>query len=312
MIEKTMPKFQEEFSAKIPALALLMNLGWTFLSPEEALIARGGKQTEVVLREVLRQELKKRRFAFAGRDYPLSDKAIDNLITEVCSPALNKGLLQANEALYNHFLYGISVTEFIEGKKASPTIALIDWQRPENNSFIFTEEFSVTRAGGVDARRPDIVCFVNGIPWVVIEAKRPDGHVAKPNTCEEAISQHLRNQRHDEIPRLFAYSQLLLSINGQEAKYGTCGTDATFWSVWHEEDILEAEMFALKNKKLSEEQSSALFQYRSKDSLSWYQQLIAGGELALTGQDRLLIALLRPDRLLEMTRFFILFDKKKG
>ena len=48
------PKFQEEYSAKLPALALLTNLGWLFLSPEQALAARGGKTDEVVLRQVLR------------------------------------------------------------------------------------------------------------------------------------------------------------------------------------------------------------------------------------------------------------------
>lgn len=36
------------------------------------------------------------------------------------------------------------------------------------------------------------------------------------------------------------------------------------------------------------------------------------GELAVSGQDKLLISLLSPERLLEMTRFFTLFDKKTG
>ena len=176
------PKFQEEYSAKLPALTLLTNLGWSFLNPEQALVARGGKQDEVVLRSALRTELQKRTFTFAGKEYPLSEKAIDNLVAEVCSPALNEGLLTANERLYNHLLYGISVTEFVDGKRANPTVALIDWNSPANNSFVFTEEFSVTRSGGVESRRPDIVCFVNGIPLVVIEAKRPDGNAKKrPN-----------------------------------------------------------------------------------------------------------------------------------
>ena len=182
------PKFQEEYSAKLPALTLLTNLGWSFLSPELALAARGGKADEVVLRQVLRSELQKRTFTFAGKTYPLSAKAIDNLIAEVCSPALNEGLLTANERLYNHLLYGISVTEFVDGKKASPTVALIDWQNPANNSFVFTEEFTVTRSGGVESRRLDIVCFVNGIPLVVIEAKRPDGNAKKGPTTFTATS----------------------------------------------------------------------------------------------------------------------------
>lgn len=306
------PKFQEEYSAKLPALTLLTNLGWSFLSPELALAARGGKADEVVLRQVLRSELQKRTFIFAGKSYPLSEKAIDNLIAEVCSPALNEGLLTANERLYNHLLYGISVTEFVDGKKASPTVALIDWQNPANNSFVFTEEFTVTRTGGVESRRPDIVCFVNGIPLVVIEAKRPDGNAKKGPTIDEGISQSLRNQRHDEIPLLFAYSQMLLSINGNEGRYGTCGTPAKFWAAWREEDISDAEMYTIKNKGLKDEQLAGLFSHRPAKDLDWYQSLTAAGELAVTGQDQLLISLLNPARLLEMTRYFTLFDKKAG
>ncbi|HCG5276020.1 type I restriction endonuclease subunit R [Vibrio sp. Vb2133] len=306
------PKFQEEYSAKLPALALLTNLGWSFLSPELALSARGGKADEVVLRHVLRSELQKRTFTFAGKSYPLSEKAIDNLIAEACSPALNEGLLTANERLYNHLLYGISVTEFVDGKKASPTVALIDWQNPANNSFVFTEEFTVTRSSGVESRRPDIVCFVNGIPLVVIEAKRPDGNAKKGPTIDEGISQSLRNQRHDEIPLLFAYSQMLLSINGNEGRYGTCGTPAKFWAVWREEDISDTEMYAIKNKKLKDDQLARLFNHRPSKDLDWYQSLTAAGELAVTGQDQLLISLLSPTRLLEMTRYFVLFDKKAG
>jgi type I site-specific deoxyribonuclease, HsdR family len=306
------PKFQEEYSAKLPALALLTNLGWSFLSPELALSARGDKADEVVLRHVLRSELQKRTFTFAGKSYPLSEKAIDNLIAEVCSPALNEGLLTANERLYNHLLYGISVTEFVDGKKASPTVALIDWQNPANNSFVFTEEFTVTRSSGVESRRPDIVCFVNGIPLVVIEAKRPDGNAKKGPTIDEGISQSLRNQRHDEIPLLFAYSQLILSINGNEGRYGTCGTPAKFWSAWREEDISDAEMYAIKNKKIEGDRLARLFNHRSSKDLDWYQSLTAAGELAVTGQDQLLISLLSPARLLEMTRYFVLFDKKAG
>ncbi|WP_429119804.1 type I restriction endonuclease subunit R [Aeromonas allosaccharophila] len=306
------PKFQEEYSAKLPALTLLTNLGWSFLSPALALAARGGKADEVVLRNVLRGELQKRTFTFAGKSYPLSEKAIDNLIAEVCSPALNEGLLTANERLYNHLLYGISVTEFVDGKKASPTVALIDWQNPANNSFVFTEEFTVTRSGGVESRRPDIVCFVNGIPLVVIEAKRPDGNAKKGPTIKEGISQSLRNQRPDEIPLLFAYSQLLLSINGIEGRYGTCGTPEKFWAAWREEDIGDSEMTAIKNQPLSSEQRSALFSHRPAADLDWYQSLVAAGELAVSDQDRLLISLLSPERLLEMTRLFTLFDKKAG
>ncbi len=305
-------KFQEEYSSKLPALSLLTNLGWSFLSPEQALAERGDKTNAVVLTDILRTELKKRRFTFAGEEHPLSNQSIDNIIAELSNPILNEGLSVANERIYNHLLYGISITEFIKGKKITPTIALIDWHDVGNNSFVFTEEFTVLRTNGIDNRRPDIVCFVNGLPIVIIEAKRPDGHSNKGPTIDEGISQSLRNQRNDEIPHLFAYSQLLLSINGMDGRYGTQGTPAKFWAIWREEDLLEAHMLAIKNKRLSEAQKTALFSHRQPADRTWYESLIDGGDLALTGQDRLLISLLSHDRLLEMIRYFTLFDSKAG
>ena len=227
-------------------------------------------------------------------------------------PALNEGLGVANEKVYNHLLYGISVKEFVDGKKTNPTLQIIDWNNPANNSFLFTEEYNVQRTGGVDHRRPDIVCFVNGLPLAVIEAKRPDNHAGKGPTIDEGISQNLRNQRNDEIPHLFAYAQLLFSINGADGRYGSQGTPIKFWTRWREEDIRDPEFYAVKNKVLDESAKAALFSHRPGQDQKWYENLIAGGELAVTEQDRLLISLLSPDRLLEMTRYFVLFDKKVG
>lgn len=305
-------KFAEEYSAKLPALALLTNLGWSFISPQQALAERNGNNSEVILADVLRAELSKRRFTFAGKEYPLSTHAIENIVAELSGPALNEGLGIANERIYNHLLYGISVTEFVNGKKANPTISLIDWHNVSNNSFVFTEEFTVLRTNGIDTRRPDIVCFVNGLPLVIIEAKRPDGHSNKGPTIDEGISQSLRNQRNDEVPQLFAYSQLLLSINGTDARYGTQGTPTKFWAAWREEDIPEVKMLAIKNRRLTEKQKAQLFDYRAPADRTWYDTLINGGDLALTGQDKLLISLLSPERLIEMIRYFTLFDSKAG
>ncbi|NGH42014.1 DEAD/DEAH box helicase family protein, partial [Escherichia coli] len=94
--------------------------------------------------------------------------------------------------------------------------------------------------------------------------------------------------------------------------YGTCGTPAKFWANWREEDISDAEMYAIKNRPLSTEQFTKLFGHRSTDVVAWHQQRTSGGELAVTGQDKLLISLLSPARLLEMIRFFTLFHKKVG
>ncbi|MDW3048513.1 HsdR family type I site-specific deoxyribonuclease [Vibrio sp. Vb1554] len=306
-----LPNFREEQSAKIPALTLLTNLGYQFIPPSECVVKRGNLST-VILPDVLRDVLKHKTFSFMGKDRQLSDAAMDKIVHELANPAMNEGLKAANEKLYNALTYGISVTEFVEGKKANPTIDIIDWQNPENNQFHFTEELEVENAHGTGKRIPDIVCFVNGLPWVVIEAKRPDSsHEGKP-TVAEGISQNIRNQKVDEIPHLFAYSQLLMSVNGNEGLYGTCGTPSKFWAKWKEEQITDATFARLKNAPLTPDQLDKLFAHRPAIVRDEYLSLIAGGDLMVTDQDRLLVSLLRHDRLLEMTQLFTLFDKKAG
>ncbi|MCO4322324.1 type I restriction endonuclease subunit R [Aliidiomarina quisquiliarum] len=310
--------FKEEFSAKIPALNLLTNLGYTFIPPSECEALRGNtlvsekKSTyQVVLLPVLRAFLAKQSFSFAGKQHTLSEAAIDKVMHEL-NPAMNLGLKAANEKIYNALIYGVSVTEFTDGKKASPTIKLIDWHNIDNNQFHFTEELVVQNAEGTGNRIPDIVCFVNGLPLVVIEAKRPDSNKEGKSTNAEAISQHIRNQGQAEIPHLYAYSQLLLAINGHEGLYATCGTPEKFWAKWKEEQIPEAEFVRLKNHKLSDEQIDGLFNHRPAKAKDDYLSLVAAGDLTVTDQDRLIVSLLRPERLLDMTRLFTLFDKKAG
>jgi type I restriction enzyme R subunit len=315
--------FQEEFSSKIPALTLLTNLGYHFIPPRECEALRGNtsfttkstadnKSThQVVLMPVMREFLTKQTFPFAGKQHKLTDAAIDKVMHEL-NPAMNLGLKAANEKLYNAMIYGVSVTEFVDGKKASPTIQLIDWNNIDNNQFHFTEELVVQNAEGTGNRIPDIVCFVNGLPLVVIEAKRPDSNKEGKSTNAEAISQQIRNQGQQEIPHLFAYSQLLLSVNGHEGLYATCGTPEKFWAKWKEELIPEAEFVRLKNRNLNDKQINSLFNHRPAYAKDDYLSLIAAGDLTVTDQDRLIISLLRPDRLLEMTRLFTLFDKKAG
>ncbi len=306
------PNTKELFSSHIPALQLLMNMGYAYLSPDEALKQRGNNTGEVLLREVLISELCKRCFTWKGKTYPLSNNAIDEIVRQLASPGLSEGLLTANERIYNRLTLGITVTEFIDGKKAQPTIPVIDWQNPENNRFHVTDEFTVLNTAGTGTRRPDIVCFINGIPLVVIEAKRPAAHNSHQDMIKEGISQQLRNQGEVEIPGLFAYSQLLFSVNGLDGRYGTTRTPEKFWAQWQDTDLDDAIFDEIKNRALPDEQKNRLFAHRPKWTCEHFNEVQTQGKLLPTGQDRLLISLLRPDRLLAFIRFFILFDKKSG
>uniref|UniRef100_UPI00257C05A1 type I restriction endonuclease n=1 Tax=Psychrobacter sp. UBA3068 TaxID=1947349 RepID=UPI00257C05A1 len=282
--------FAEEFSSKIPALTLLTTLGYEFIPPSQcnamrakvAVSKANNKATnQVMLLPVMRAFLAKQTFMFEGQTHPLSDSAVDKIMHEL-NPAMNLGLQLANEKLYNAMLYGVTVTEFIDGKKTSQTIALIDWNNIGNNSFHVTEELLVLNSEGTNSRRPDIVCFVNGLPLAVIEAKRPDSSREWQSTNAQAVSQHIRNQHQKEIPHLFAYSQLLLAVNGNDGLYATCGTPEKFWAKWVEEEISEPEFHRLKNQVLSPKQVDNLFGDRPTSIKEEYQSLVDGGDLVVT------------------------------
>lgn len=138
-------------------------------------------------------------------------------------------LRPTNERLYNLLTLGVSLPETIDGDTKSYTLPYIDWEHPANNVFHVSDEFTVERHHRGETGRPDLVRFVNGIPLVVIACKRPalDGDKA----VAEGISQMLRNQREDAIPQLVVFSQLLLALSTNDARYATTATPRTCWSV---------------------------------------------------------------------------------
>jgi type I site-specific restriction-modification system R (restriction) subunit len=66
--------------------------------------------------------------------------------------------------------------------------------------------------------------YVNGIPLVVIEAKRPTSSSQNKSMVAEGISQHNRNQKVQGIQTLYAYSQLLLSISASTGRTAASGS----------------------------------------------------------------------------------------
>lgn len=310
----TTPNSREQYSAHLPALHLLCNLGWNFLTTVQALALRGNTR-EVILKPRLIEVLQTRRYEYKGEWHLLSPNSIDQIVRELSALSLAEGLLPANERLYGKLALGITVTEFMpDGKKHQPTIPVIDWADASANRWDVTEELEVLTAQGTHHRTPDVVAYVNGIPLVVIEAKRPESgggsHPAKAMVTE-GISQHLRNQRPDEIPNLFAYAQLLLSVSQTEGRYGTTHTAAKFWAKWREEEFDDAHMLARKNAALEPEVRSALFEGKPA-ALAAYFDTLWSAPMQATEQDRLLVSLLTPARLLEFLRGYVLFDRKVG
>lgn len=280
--------FKEDDISKKPALELLQKLGYTYISPDEALAMRGGKTSNVLLEEVLRKQLRELNSIKIGnhKEARFSEQNIENGVIAMRNVPMEGGYLSGNEAIYNMLTLGKAFEQSIDGDKKNYTMQYIDWNEPQNNVYHVTEEFAVTRTGIADTYRPDIVLFVNGIPLVVIECKRPDVKGAE----EQAISQHLRNQQDDGIRGLYVYSALLLAVGNSFGSYGTTGAAANFWCKWHE-------MFNSNEEELNYKKK--LLEIVNKDSETTRTP---------TQQDEYIYNLCRPERLLELIYHFTQFD----
>lgn len=257
-----------------PALALLEALGYTYISPADCDRQRGSR-VHVLLRDILRGQLRRlNRYAYAGAENEFSAANIERAMEDLDEP-LTDGLVRTSEKIYDALLLGKSYPETVgDGKMLSFNLRYIDWDNPQNNVFHVTEEFAVDSPDRQHNARPDIVLFINGIPFAVIECKAPQIPV------EEAVGQMVRNQQATYIPQLFKFAQLVVATNKNAVKYATAGTPKKFWSVWKEQDAdwLQARLSALVPDRMP------------------------------TEQDRNIVSLFSRERVFELIRYFILFD----
>lgn len=301
------PAYHEDDLSQIPALVLLQSLGYEYLSPEEALKLRGGRESQVLLVEVLAAKLREiNRVQHRGEELPFTESAIAEAIRKLRDVDHGDGLQRTNHTVWELLRYPISAEQTIQGDKKSKDLRYIDWENPRRNQFHVTEELSVTRASGDGTRRPDIVLYVNGIPFAVIECKRPG--IKDP--VGQGISQQIGYQKDGEIPGLYHYAQLLVVVAVDQASYATVGTGAKFWSHWKERTWPEAEILDLVNRPLPPAIKTRLFGWRrfGENERAYLEHLDAEGGRGLTEQDRTLWALCRPERLLEIAERYTVFD----
>lgn len=266
--------YLEVSASQKPAIELLQSMGYTYISPKDCERQRGSRY-HVLLKDILRGQLRKlNRYSYAGAENEFSAANIERAMEELDEP-LTDGLVRTSEKIYDTLLLGKSYPETVgDGKSLSFNLKYIDWEHLENNLFHVTEEFAVDSLDKQHNARPDIVLFINGIPFAVIECKAP--HIP----VEQAVEQMIRNQQADYIPQLFKYAQIVMATNKNTVKYATAGTPKKFWSVWKEQDTAFLD--------------------------SGLAQFVA--DRVPTEQDRNIISLFRQERLTELTRYFVLFD----
>lgn len=295
--------FDEARQSQLPLVELLINMGYTYLPTKQLMAQRDNDPSYYLLKDIAADVLMRiNGYEHHGKEYKFGEKDVAEAIDELENIQF-EGLIDTSKAVYNTIMPlkgGKTIRVFHDGKYESKSFRFIDFEHPENNVYHVAVEVEVSAKTGT--RRPDVVCYVNGMPFAVIENKKSSVDVS------EAINQMVRNQGPDYSPRFFIYPQLLLASNGKEVRYGTTGTPSEFYANWREREMPEQELEDQINGLISEKIDDSTYSQLLLDlngSTHGHQQKL---NRKPTEQDRTAFAMLSPERLLDITKNYVLYD----
>jgi type I restriction enzyme R subunit len=195
-----------------PALELLGALGWQPVQAMDETFGASdtlGRETksDVVLVPRLRGALHR-----LNPDAPTD--AIATAIDELTRDRSAMTLVAANREVYRLLKDGVATTipDPVHGGDRIERLRVIDWDDPLRNDYLAVTQLSVT--GPLYTCRPDLVCFVNGLPLVVIEFKTP-GVPARA-----ALDENLTHYK-AQVPLLFWYNAFIIASNGTSSRVGS-------------------------------------------------------------------------------------------
>ena len=226
-----MNPYSEDELIEQPTLAILAEIGWETRNCHNEFNQQDGSplgrqtKSEVILTSRLRPALQR-----------LNPEATTDAIIQAIEQLTDSRALldpvEANREIYSLLKDGVKVTGTDpngEGETVE-VLRVIDWENPKNNDFFAASQFTIT--GEMYTRRPDIVCFVNGMPLILMEFKRIDVNLYA------AYNDNLRDYK-DTIPHLFWYNAFILLSNGTESKVGSLTASWEHFAEWkriHSED----------------------------------------------------------------------------
>jgi len=218
--------YTEDQLVEQPAIRLFAELGWQTVSAMEEKFGPGGtlgRETsgEVVLVPRLRAALEKLNPKFPP-------EAIGSALDELTRDRGAMTLASANRELCGLLKDGVkvSVPDRERGGLREERVRVVDWENPAANDFLLVSQMTVT--GQLYTCRPDLVGFVNGLPWVVIELKKPG--VAARQAFDENLTSYMHPQ--NGIPQLFWTSAFLIASNGTDSRVGTITADWERFGEW--------------------------------------------------------------------------------
>lgn len=140
----------------------------------------------------------------------------------------NGELVQKNDTFMDYLQNGIPVRYFVDGEERSSIVYLVDYDNPDNNSFIVANQWTFIENSN---KRPDVIIFLNGLPVVIMELKSPS---RKETDASEAYRQ-LRNYM-IEIPSMFIYNAICVMSDQLTSKAGTITSGEDRFMEWKTKD----------------------------------------------------------------------------
>lgn len=213
-----------------PALVLLSELGWaTACGLEETFAPEGGSLGRRDRREVVL--LPRLRTALERLNPGQPPEAINGAIEELSRNRSAMGLVAANREVVRLLKDGVlvSVPDLERGGQSKVRLRVVDWDRPGVNDWLAVNQFNVK--GDPYNCWPDLVGFVNGLPLLVIEFKKPG--VSARVAFDDNLSHYKA-----AIPQLFWCNAFLIASNGTASRIGSLSAD---WERFFEWKRIESE-----------------------------------------------------------------------
>lgn len=216
--------YSEDHLVEQPALALLAELGWqTACGLEETFAPDGGSLGRRDRREVVLQP--RLRAALERLNPGQPPEAISAAIEELSRNRSAMGLVAANREVYRLLKDGVlvSVPDTKRGGLNKVRLRVIDWDRPSENDWLAVNQIKIE--GDLYNGIPDLVGFVNGLPLVVMEFKKPGV------SAREAFTGNLSHYK-AAIPQLFWSNAFLIASNGTASRIGSLSADWERFFEW--------------------------------------------------------------------------------
>lgn len=221
--------YTEDQLVEQPAIGLFAELVWQTVTVKDEVFGQGGTLGRETKGEVVL--LTRLRNALSRLNSSMPSEALEFAFDELTRDRSAMSLVAANREVYALLKEGIrvSVPDRERGGQKTERLRVIDWENPANNDFLLVSQFSVT--GPLYTCRPDLTGFVNGLPLLVIELKKPG--VAARTAFEENLTHYKK-----EVPSLFWYNAFMVASNGTESRVGSLTAN---WERFFEWKRIESE-----------------------------------------------------------------------